>query len=576
MPQKHQHGSARFAATAQAAGLTSGKALSSVAAWTLGRSGGWLSRPVGLDTWPTGRNWLILGAPRSGKGANFFVPTLLSAGDQPTPRPSILITDPKGELLALARDRLSRAGYAIHVVAFDQPDLSGGFDPLPWLRGSSGLGPIDYGSAQHFAQTLVPVNPNEKDPFWGNAARLIVSSAAVLALRSGGGFADALGLAYRLALESSEELVDQIAPFARVDPWAGTQMRALVQALAGDQKLAANISADLVSKFAPWTTPAMLSIFSRPGPEWDTVLDADQPTAVFLLAAAHHASQQAVVVASLLAAAHHRQRHQNRLARPLWLLLDEFGNIGYIPNLLDALTTLPGAGVSLALGVQSIPQVEAVYGQSAARVALEAIHGMLVYPGLGYDSAKWVSERLGTATISQWSASQSSGGTARSWSQQSHARALATPDEISSLRGDRVLVLRFGAYALKLQSSPYYRDRRYAPEARLADPQNPQIAQMLDRMRQPLDVPPGAWDLGTGLLTRLEADDVALAQSAAVPPPEAPAVNTNPPEPAPADPEPATPAPEPAAAEPATPAPESRKAAHPLEEALVDDPEDYV
>lgn len=103
---------------------------------------------------------------------------------------------------------------------------------------------------------------------------------------------------------------------------------------------------------------------------------------------------QAVVIASLIAAAHRLQRRKNQLPRPLWALLDEFGAVGRLPNLLDALTTLPGASVSIAIGLQSVPQVETGYGQSDAKVALEAVHGMTIFPGLGFDSASWVSDRL--------------------------------------------------------------------------------------------------------------------------------------------------------------------------------------
>ena len=504
MARSTTHGSSRLVHFPPSAGLQWGRALQRSPSWIFGSEYG---MSVGLSTWPTGRNWLVLGPPRSGKGASFFVPTLLSAGDQPDPKPSILITDPKGELLAISRQRLEGQGYKIHVVAFDQPDLSDGFDPLPWLS-SEQFGGIDYGAAQHLAQTIIPIIPNEKDPFWSNAARTIVASSVVMAFKTGGTFADALGLAYQLALSSSDKLVQQVAALRTVDQWAAAQVQGLVNALANDAKLAGNIGADLIARFSQWTTPAMLSIFSRPSFRWDEVLEGDQPHAAFVVAASHHSEQQAVVIASLVASAHRLQRKQNRLNRPFWVLLDEFGNVGHLPNLLDALTTLPGAGVSIAMGLQSIPQVASVYGDQPAKVALEALHGMTVFPGLGFDSASWVSDRLGQMTVSTW-AKSTAADNSRQWTKGEHQRRVMMPDEIMTMRSGSIVIQRAGYYGLLSGSQVYYRGRKYRQEAVIADPNQPQIARMLDGMRHELTAPPGAWDLGERLLDQLLPQDEA-------------------------------------------------------------------
>ena len=496
------HGSSRLVHYPPSAGLQWGRALRRSPAWIFGSQFG---MSIGMSTWPTGRNWLILGPPRSGKGASFFVPTLLSAGDQPEPKPSILITDPKGELLAISRQRLEEQGYKIHVVAFVQSDLSDGFDPLPWLAGQ-GFGGIDYGAAQHLSQTIVPINPNERDPFWSNTARTIVASAAVMAFRAGGTFADALGFAYQIALSSSEQFARQVAQLRSIDAWASAQLQGLANVLANDPKLAGNIGSDLIAKFSAWTTPAMLSIFSRPSFQWQDFLEGHQPHATFVVAASHHSEQQAVVIASLIASATDLQRKQNRLRRPLWMLLDEFGNVGHLPNLLDALTTLPGAGVSMAIGLQSIPQVATVYGDQSAKVALEAVHGMTVFPGLGFDSASWVSDRLGQMTVSTWSKGTAADNS-RQWTRGEHQRKVLMADEVMTMRSGSIVIQRSGFYGLMAGSIPYYRRRKYQNEAQLADPRQPQIAAVLNGRRQQITEPPGAWDLGERLLKQLVPSD---------------------------------------------------------------------
>lgn len=376
-------------------------------------------------------------------------------------------------------------------------------DPLPWLKNANGgFGGIDYGAAQHLSQTIIPVNPNEKDPFWSNAARTSVASSAIMAFRSGGTFADSLGLAYQLALTSSEKLAQQVAQLRGIDQWAAAQLQGLVNALAANTKLAGDIGADLIARFAAWTTPAMLSIFSRPSFQWVDFLEGDQPHATFVVAASHHSAQQAIVVASLIASAHRLQRRQNRLSRPLWILADEFGNVGYLPNFLDALTSLPGAGVSIAMGLQSVPQVASVYGDQPAKVALEAAHGFLAFPGMGFDSANWISDRLGHMTVSTYSRATAADNS-RQWTKGEHERKVLMPDEVMTMRSGSIVVQRSGYYGLMAGSIPYYRNRKYRNEAQLANPRQPQIAAALNGMRQEITEPPGAWDLGEQLLIQL-------------------------------------------------------------------------
>ena len=228
----------------------------------------------------------------------------------------------------------------------------------------------------------------------------------------------------------------------------------------------------------------------------------DQPHAVFVIAASHHSEQQAVVLASLIASAHRIQRQQSRLNRPLWMLLDEFANVGPLPNLLDALTTLASAAVSIALGLQSTAQLDAVYGGSPAKVALEALHGYSAFPGLGFDSAQWVSDRLGQGTSTTWSKSTAL-DSSRQWTKGEHQRAVMLADEVSRFGQGGLIVQKIGYNGLGGRVRLYFRVGKYRHEALLANPKNPQIATVLNGMRQEVLDPPGAWDLGEQLLERL-------------------------------------------------------------------------
>lgn len=492
------HGSAQLVGPRQAGLVRMGRG---VTAFPLGVAPGVFGREVGLQSWPAGQNLLILGPSRSGKGVNFFVPGLLSAVDQPT-RPTFVVSDPKGELLALSRTRLEAAGYSVHVVALSDPGLSDPWNPLAWL--DTGSGEPDYAEAQALAQALVPASPQAKDPFWDSAARLIAAASAVLAyrlaphaLKRPGNLADMLALAYTVVSDPS----GMAAVAGQHDAWAAEQLRILAGSLENDPKLAASISVDIPVRYQSWTQPSMLSILAQPATwTWADVLDdSSQPHAVFVMASSTQSAQQVVLWSSLMAAGIRLQRERGRFVRPTWLLLDEAANIGPVSSLLTALTVLPGAGVSTVLGLQSTQQVETVYDPAQAKTILASLHGYVVLSGADHDSAQWVSDRLGVGTV-RTQVRQTDRHGSVSWYAESHQRRVLTPDEVAGLRPSQILVQRLGFGGTKLRARPYYTVRTWSAEAAAGNPSSPLIAERLAAMRHEVLAPPTLQGLAEALL----------------------------------------------------------------------------
>ncbi len=441
--------------------------------------------PVLVPTWPIGQNLLVLGPPRSGKGASFFMPSLLGLPMQPNPQPSVVVSDPKGELLALSRPRLEAAGYEVRVVAFDRPELSDTWNPLSWLDPSDpNSNEPNYSSAQSLASAMVP-SKSEREPFWSSMSRLIISASAVLAYRLGpaqtgrrGNLGDALALAFMAASDATS-----LAAVAEgIDAWAADQLRIVADATAADARLAGNIGVDISARLHTWTTPAMLGILGGDA-DWDWSSVLDQPAAVFVLGSASHAAHQAALWGSLVAALHRAQRQSGRTPRPIWLLMDELANVGEIPGLLDALSTLTGAGVSSVLGLQAIRQLNDVYGADKASAIVDTAHCYLAFPGLGHDSAEWVSQRLGQGTVVTHSRQTAANGQP-TFSPQMFQRAVLLPDEVTTIHRGRVIIQRSGRRASLIWQRPYFNNPRWRDEAKAGNPVRPEIAQRLDAMRR--------------------------------------------------------------------------------------------
>ena len=80
--------------------------------------------------------------------------------------------------------------------------------------------------------------------------------------------------------------------------------------------------------------------------------------------------------------------------KPVMLLIDEAGRTA-IPSLADHATTVVGRGISMWLAVQSLSQLEVVYGKARAQVLRDNMESQLYYRPTDVATARFVEERCG-------------------------------------------------------------------------------------------------------------------------------------------------------------------------------------
>lgn len=131
---------------------------------------------------------------------------------------------------------------------------------------------------------------------------------------------------------------------------------------------------------------------------------------------------------------------------PVYMMLDEFANIGAIPDFSTEITLLRSERVPVIAGIQSFAQLAERYGHDAARTIAENFQTKLVLAGLEFDSAERISKHLGELTIIEHRDSHTSSGVfgesgSRTTSLQKYARRLLTANEITQLSDDEVLIV---------------------------------------------------------------------------------------------------------------------------------------
>lgn len=86
--------------------------------------------------------------------------------------------------------------------------------------------------------------------------------------------------------------------------------------------------------------------------------------------------------------------NQGRGCRPVLLLIDEAGRTA-IPMLADQATTVAGRGISIWIAIQSLSQLEVVYGKARAQVLRDNMEIQLYYRSADLATAEYLERRSG-------------------------------------------------------------------------------------------------------------------------------------------------------------------------------------
>ena len=153
--------------------------------------------------------------------------------------------------------------------------------------------------------------------------------------------------------------------------------------------------------------------------------------------------------------------YQGRLPVHVRCLLDEFANIGQIPNFDKLIATIRSREISASIILQSKAQLKAIY-KDAAEIIIDNCDTSLFLGGRG-SSAKELAETLGKETVDSYNESLNRG------SQTSHGltytklgKELMTQDEIAVMDGGKCIlqvrgVRPFLSDKYDLTRHPYYR-----------------------------------------------------------------------------------------------------------------------
>lgn len=456
--RRSTHGDARFAHRGELSRL--GLLKDDPTALIVGKVGGSFLRLPGT------RHALLAAPTRSGKGVGAVIPNLLDY------RGSMVVLDIKQEAFDITSKWRSQLGPAFLFNPFAEDLRTHRWNPFAYVRTETIHRTSDL---QAIADCLYKDPPNQ-DPFWSNMARsTFVATASLLfdcwvdGLAKGFARDDGyptLGAIYRLLSGNGTDLKSHLKSVLE-HPHISGETRT---AFANVTSLAEQTFTSVIA-----STQAPLLIFANP------ILDKATSGNDFWLPDLRRRVQSIYVgispgrlteAAGLLNLFFNQAIKLNvdvtpdkdpTLRHPCLFMLDEFTALGRVDVMVDGVAYFAGYNVRVFCVIQSLSQLDAVYGPDKARSMITNMACQVIYTPREQRDANEYSEMLGYTTERKRQRTRSKGrfgqGSSVSLAEVEEKRALMLPQELKALGPKKEIVFIEGTpHPIRCNKVRYYED----------------------------------------------------------------------------------------------------------------------
>lgn len=380
---------------------------------------------------------LVIGGAGSGKSSCIAIPTIK------TWKGAIFAIDIKGEL---AEKGLTAEKHACTKVFNPSKPMSYGYDPFYLLSQSRNY----VQDIREIALALIEEPPNQKDPYWIRSAQNIFSGAMVYGYESGNSFIDIVdwlqtnppdGCIAEICANGSMKAKAFVNQYSSIKTeqlgsiWSEMSNHLLLFAVDDDvrrsfSKKEVVTPADLENGFN-----IFLQLEENKLEQWRSLLT--------------------LMVNQFLKSFERRPEGQ----APILMLLDEAPRLGKL-RLTEALATLRSRKIHIMTFVQSVAQLDLIYGQDARKVITDNCAYKAILGANDADTREWLSKLVGTYDKLKRSRSVNKqdlsikGGHSTSVSEEE--KRIIKPEEFGQLT-DIVLLSPFGF--CRIEKAPYYLEK---------------------------------------------------------------------------------------------------------------------
>lgn len=408
-------------------------------------------------------NFLILGGAGTGKSRFVIKPNLLQENC------SYVVTDPSGEIIVSCGKVLSDHGYKIKIFNLSNMGHSNTYNPFNYIRDEAGVLMV--------IDCLIKntTGKNEKgDQFFTNSEKLLYSACIFYLIdfetdESRKNFSSVMDMINMSQVDennpSSKSELDLM--FEQIDQTslAAKYYKAFKQAAGKTLK---SIIISCVVRLQSFMTPQVTRLTGSDNINLASI--GDEKTILFIItpqADRTFAFLASMLYSQLFETLYHKGETQKlktgseRLTYHVRCLMDEFANIGEIPEFPSKLSTMRKYNISATIVLQDNSQLQSIY-KDEWRTIMANCDSTIFLGNAEPDTLKYFCEKLGNETVTAQSRGRSYGSkSGSSQNYQQVKRETLTAEEIGRLPNDECLVFLRGERPARDKKFKYETHKNY-------------------------------------------------------------------------------------------------------------------
>ena len=457
---------------------------------------------------------LVIGTTGSGKTTTFVNPMIQILAETKT-KPSMFISDPKGELYADHAEALKKRGYEVKVLDLRNPYNSVRWNPLERaylyyqrmlhldeevmvdeehgcyvFDGNSYYEPEELESAiqvkkqqlydvvyedlHDITTVLCPIN-NKNEPMWESGAKNFVLAIALAMLEDSEN--PDIGLTKekfnfysitKVATKTDNECEELINYFKNRSPLSKA-VSLSKQVLDASDKTRSSYLSSTFDKLSMFSDLSLCALTSENEIEFGSM--GEKPIALFLQIPDEKETRHTLASMVILQAYKELVYKANSydslsLPRPVYFILDEFGNLPKVHKLEQMITVGRSRNIWMNLVVQSYAQLAKVYEDKSADIIKSNCNIQVFIGTTDYKTIEEFSKLCGNFTMVQRSVGfNSSTGQDINSNTNIRERPLIFPSELQRLNRNgnygNAIVTVFGYHPIKSRFTPSFECKLY-------------------------------------------------------------------------------------------------------------------
>ena len=398
---------------------------------------------MGLDGYKHKRNLnvLVVGGSGAGKSRTYAIPNIMQCNC------SMVITDPKAELLRKTGGVLERNGYEVRVFDLINPETSWCYNPFAYVRDDKDVLKL----INNLIRNTTPKGAQSSDPFWEKSETALLQALMLYLLHEAPPEEQNFPMIMEMlgSAQVKEDDEDYQSPldilFERLemrDPESiAVKQYAIYKQAAG--KTAKSILISVGVRLAAFNLKQIANLTCTD--ELDLYSIGEKKVALFCCIPDADTSMNylvGMIYSNLFQTLYYvaDRKYGGRLPIPVHCIMDEWPNVALPDDFDKILATMRSRGISCSIIIQNIARMKALFKDS-----YESLIGncdeFLYLGGNEKEGHKYVSELLGKETLDTNTYGQTKGRSGSySVNYQQTGRELLTPDEIRLLDNRKAIL----------------------------------------------------------------------------------------------------------------------------------------